>query len=293
MDICIDKVLFKLMSNLPNDGTETSRTYFSLYEVDTPIIIVGSSRASHHYIPSMIKDSLQKETYNIGRDGCFFRYNCCINQFITKRYTPEIIIWECSETDLFYSNDNRLQSLYPFYNRNDIVTKIINESETEKRKVQLQSKLYKYNSIALKILTRSLIRSKNEDKRMGYQPLAPSRLKTDLTLNIDSIPNEEIDQTKVNQLRTTLEQITSNGTKLFIFISPKYKLLDESKTNTSLEMMRKVCNEYNVPIFDNRQLTEFYEHPEYYKDATHLNNIGAERYTEIVIEQLKPYIYNN
>lgn len=54
--------------------------------------------------------------------------------------------------------------------------------------------------------------------------------------------------------------------------------------------MKDICNEYNIPLFDNRQLAEFLAHPEYFKDVMHLNDNGAKVYTEIVLKQIKSVI---
>ena len=49
IDLISGIIINKMLSEISNQG-EIGRTYFSLNEVDTPIVIVGSSRASHHYV---------------------------------------------------------------------------------------------------------------------------------------------------------------------------------------------------------------------------------------------------
>ena len=270
---------------------DESKTYFAINEVEAPCLIVGSSRASHHYVPSMIEDSINIDTYNVGRDGCFFSYNCAMNNAIINRYTPEIILWEFSDTDLFNDNDNRLESLYPYYGKNTHITKIIDETENSKRKIQLSSGLYKYNSIALRIISRSITSGAQScDKNKGYLPLKPEESKSNLILKYDSIPQNTLNEVRVKQFEETIQAITSRGTKLFLFFSPKYKLVDTTKENESYIETLKICSKYNVPVFDNTNIPEFIANPSYFKDLTHLNSKGAERYTEIIIEQIRPYL---
>lgn len=285
-----EKVLYKMMSELPNTGNETSKAYFTIHEVESPCLIVGSSRASHHYIPSTIEDSLNIETYNVGRDGCFFSYNCAIINAVINRYTPEVIIWEFGTADLLKESENRLEFLYPFYNKKSQITKIINESEDNKRKIQLQSGLYKYNSIAIRVITRSLTKGADEDKNKGYIPIKPEKHKSDLALEFDSIPSAELDPVRIKQFEETLQSIKAKGIKLFVFHSPMYRLVNTNEVDKSALKILEICSKYDIPVFDNRDIPEFMEHPEYFKDHTHLNHTGAERYTKIVIEQIRPYL---
>ena len=86
-DFVLGKTMRILLANTSNKE-DIGKTYFSLNEVSTPIVIVGSSRASHHYVSNIIEEKLNLETYNVGRDGCFFSYNCCVVNSILDRYCP-------------------------------------------------------------------------------------------------------------------------------------------------------------------------------------------------------------
>ena len=77
VDVVIGKTIDSLLPQISNQGA-TGKTYFSLNEVNTPIVIVGSSRAAHHYVTQMVEDSIGMPTYNVARDGCFFSYNCSL-----------------------------------------------------------------------------------------------------------------------------------------------------------------------------------------------------------------------
>lgn len=82
-----------MLPQISNQG-DTGKTYFSLYDVESPVVVVGSSRASHHYVTKIIEDTLGVPAYNVARDGCFFSYNCCVVNSILDRYSPKMIIWE-------------------------------------------------------------------------------------------------------------------------------------------------------------------------------------------------------
>lgn len=50
-------------------GGYTKRDNLISDEVDANILIFGSSRAAHHYVPSILSDSLDMSCYNCGLDG--------------------------------------------------------------------------------------------------------------------------------------------------------------------------------------------------------------------------------
>jgi len=52
------------------------RTTYAINGVRSDILILGSSRATHHYNPSIIEDSLKMSAFNGGRDGCSIFYYC-------------------------------------------------------------------------------------------------------------------------------------------------------------------------------------------------------------------------
>lgn len=70
------------------------KTPFTIEKVDADVVVIGSSKASHHYVPQMLEDSLGMTAYNCGHDGCFFLYQNCIINMILDRYTPKMILWD-------------------------------------------------------------------------------------------------------------------------------------------------------------------------------------------------------
>ena len=88
LDFTFGKIMDWMLPQISNQG-DIGKTYFALNDVETPVVIVGSSRASHHYVTQMIEDSLGMPAYNIGRDGCFYSYNCCVINSIMDRYLGE------------------------------------------------------------------------------------------------------------------------------------------------------------------------------------------------------------
>ena len=87
-------------------GGYTKRDNFISDEVDANILIFGSSRAAHHYVPSILSDSLDMSCYNCGLDGNGIIYGYGKLKTITARYYPKIVILDIQPTFDLFTNDN-------------------------------------------------------------------------------------------------------------------------------------------------------------------------------------------
>ena len=72
---------------------------------DEEILIFGSSRALHHYVPEIISDSLGMSCYNCGMNGNGILYLYSRYLMVTKRYTPKVIVYEVTNSFDLASDD--------------------------------------------------------------------------------------------------------------------------------------------------------------------------------------------
>lgn len=288
VDIAVGKIMNYMMKDI-NNQTAIGKTYYSIYEVDTPVLIVGSSRASHHYVTQMIEDSLGKETYNVGRDGCFFSYNYCIVNSIFDRYSPELIIWENSYNAFLSQNNDPMESLYPYFGGNNKwITDVVNKEEGNGVRFCLNSRIYRYNSIILRVLLRWLTgNSNNNDPLKGYEPLTPKEWKVPpIDSHVEDI-EKIIDISKVEMLEKVIKRAKENGTIVVMVDSPIYEKKNKQREGDVENRINEILINNDMYYIDNRYLKEITSCKEYFNDRTHLNREGAKIYTQIFIEQLK------
>ena len=284
VDVAVGKVMDWMLPQISNQG-DSGKTYYSLNDVNTPVVIVGSSRAAHHYVTEMIEDSLLMPAYNVARDGCFFSYNCCVINSILDRYAPELIIWENGTEYLYEGISDPLESLYPYYSQNKWVSRTIQEELPLTEYLRLNSNIYQYNSIVHRILMRYRGRHSFSDGTIkGYLPLVPKQLKKQLALEKEELESSALSETKIERFRSTLERAQKIGVRIVVVDSPKYKL--PTYENLSASKMQELCERYGALYIDNSQLPYFLDHPELFNDATHMNDDGAKVYTELFLKQI-------
>ena len=178
------------------------------------ILIFGSSRAVHHYIPAGIHDSLGMTCYNCGQDGLGIFYAYGKWQTIKKRYYPTVILYEITNAFDILRNDNSkyIKLLRPYYD-NPQVSNMINEiapSEVWK----MHSKCYPYNSQLISILKYNISTKKNI--QAGYSPLLGE---------MNYIPEVEqfrYDKSEIDPLKLKYFERFISETKKIVYSSPAY-----------------------------------------------------------------------
>ncbi len=115
------------------------RTTYSMDSTRAQILIIGSSRANHHYVPSVFEDSLHKTFYNAGRDGNGTFYQLALLKTILKRYTPEIIVFDYSSVFVKGTEEyDQMASLLPYYRTHTEIRSLV-EMRSPFEKIKLLS----------------------------------------------------------------------------------------------------------------------------------------------------------
>lgn len=290
-DFIIGFVADKVVDKMPNYSGQIAKDNYRLHRLETDIIILGSSRGSHHYVTSLLSDSIDNymgeeySIYNAAIDGKFANSNSCAAEMIISRYRPKLVIIDLSESQLVSKDVADIKFSSPFYRKDSIVRKYIDNISFEE-KMLMKSSLYRYNGKILRIAS-SFLRQKDVDD--GYLPLYGTTI--DIT-RYDESKKENNTETQIlnsyseTNFRNVLRKYTVENIPLIIVCSPSFR------PNNNNNQLRKLCIEYNVPFIELYDLPYFNEHPELFKDAGHLNDDGAHIYTKIFFEQLKPYLDN-
>ena len=121
----------------------------------------------------------------------------------------------------------------------------------------------------------------------GYEPSPKKQLKKQLELEKETLESTSLSETKIERFRYTLERAQKMGVRIVVVDSPKYKIC--TNENLSASKMQEMCERYGALYLDNSQLPFFFDHPEFFNDATHMNDDGAKVYTELLLKQINKY----
>lgn len=273
---------FKLKSG------EQYNTTYAIEEAKVDLIVFGSSRAVHHYYPSIFEHGLKVSYFNAGRDGqksTLFHY--AVLKGILKRYTPKLVILDVMNGELgdsIYSYD-KLSSLSPYYAKHPEMRPII-ELRSDYEKLRMLSSIYPFNSLVMSIISGNINRDKkNNADEKGYAPLS-STLRISKPVSTITYQQEyALDSIKVRVFRSFIEDCIKAHIKLYIVCSPYYQRF--IGTDYSILTIKKMAAAYNVEFFDFSQESTLLKSPELFGDIWHLNQNGAKIFSNMLVDQIK------
>ena len=251
------------------------------------IIVMGSSRAHHHYVPQIITDSLGLTCYNAGRDGNGIILMYGFYEMITERYTPKLILYDISQGFDIYENpadqnDSRYLSLLKPYVKRPNIDGIF-KSLSWQEWVKTYSSLYRYNSMSLSIIKNYLSCSPyNVDGyarlsgKMNYEPIVSGNKSFEVE-----------DSLKLYYFERFIESNKEHNIPLVVVISPIYGAKNDDYLYTKIV---DLCRIHEIPLLDYHGDSRFVTIKDYFKDTTHLNDSGAKVFTSVLINDIKELI---
>lgn len=266
-------------------GGDTKSHYYASMESDEEVIILGSSRAIHHYIPSILSDSLNMSVYNSGVDGNGIILQYGRLKMITSRYTPKLIIYDTTVSFDIENNDNLkyLNWLKRFYDSEGIDSIFMDISYNEKYK--MNSNFYRYNTSFIQMLSDN-INPQQIVLEGGYKPIYGT-----MNYTPDDIHQKKItqwDPLKLKYFKKMIELCHSKGIKLIISYSPFYN----AKSSECYLLINNLCKEYNIPVIDFYSNNFISSDISKFKDTSHLNNDGAIEFTNTIAPIIKDILAN-
>lgn len=242
------------------------------------ILVFGSSRAYHHYNPTIIEEKTGLSCFNVGYGGQNIYFHLALLKSAIERSKPKIAILDIISIDFEKTpsqyDKEKLGILLPFVHKSNILKETVLMRGKEEN-IKFLSSIYPFNSMQLHMLRNNFTSIRSDLK--GFVGL---QRKWDKPIERQDVKIVEYDPHKVDAFYEFIELCKTNNISLYIFISPHYVdfqgkskysvLIDELKSNTGVELI----SFENSPYFFNRS--------EYFADPFHLNNDGANKYSELV-----------
>lgn len=271
-------IVFKLYDHV--SGGEIHKLHSIMTKSTPDILILGSSRASHHYDSSLIGDSLGLDVFNAGFNGLGTTISYGILQGVGQRKYPKYIICEITPDYDLYGKQapEGLNKFYPYIYIKGIQDLIDDFDKTEFYK--LNSNSYKLNSSLFSLSNNLILRRQRFEN--GYEPLY-GKLSAYKSIEWKSEPSRPINLLKKKYLKKLIDEAKFNKCEIVFTISPVYGGADISLFKDELSIL----DEYGVKVMNHLNDTCFINRPEYFQDTKHLNKEGAREYSIIIQNEIK------
>ena len=282
VDMSIGKVFEILQERAPYGNWQRFR--YINDEMKDEILIMGSSRASHHYVPKIIEDSLGMSCYNCGVDGYGIIMFWGNYQMFSSRYSPKMIIYDLSRFDTAEDDHSTyLGWLRAYYDR-DCIPRMFDEVD-EMEKYKMMSHAYRWNFKFVQLATDNVAQFVKTEK--GYKPLSgtmnyvPGKDKNNLITN--KTIKADYDELKFEYIERMIVSCKKRGITLVFALSPMYG----AGSSGVYEGVFALAKKYDCPVIDMYASQKYVSDTRYFKDSSHMNSFGAEEYTKDFILNLK------
>lgn len=278
VDFFLGKVFHYLQANIAKGGTQSE--YHICTDLSEDILVMGSSRAAHHYVSQLFADSLGMTCYNGGQDGNGILMQYGRWKMISKRHLPKVIIYDIEPAfDLCVDDNSRyIDRLKPFADENDVNEYIASLFPLERFKVL--SHLYRYNYKYLEILS-DCVRPTNNMR--GYKP-NNGHIRTEmLELNLNRQKEDigPVDSVKWEYLNKLLSEAQQLDVKVVLVSSPYWKGYPDYNISSVVELAK-----YYGFLFLDYSDSEIRNNPDWFADSMHLNDEGAHAFTLDLINRI-------
>lgn len=284
LDFLIGLGLDNRLKKAPIQNTYGKINY-AIDKIKDSTIIMGSSRALHHYVPSLLSDKYSTSCFNMGFDGQSLIFQYGIFKLILKHHTPKTVIWDLFPVDVVSYNQqdyDKLSVFAPYYGKHDEIDDLILKKGYFEQ-IKLFSSAYRYNSISSLILLNSFRKSDFNSFSCGYIPLNGKMLNSDNKVEYNLI---KIDHFKLNLLKNIISICKRKTINLIFCFSPDYINNENVSLNQASQIITKIMQENKVTYIDSKNWNNHFSNKNLFKDPIHLNHEGAEIYSKLLYDTL-------
>jgi hypothetical protein len=285
--VAVIDFIFGLACQYMNDhsrGGGVMSRHYVCKESAEEVLIFGSSRAKHHYVPDVIEDSLGMTCYNTGEDGNGIILSYGFLKMITERYHPRLVLYDVSAFDVLEDDNMKyLDLMKPYYYECGIDS--IFWAIDPKTRLTMHSNLYRYNTSWIRVLGSYFLPVTNYPK--GY--LALHKTMSYEPNLIDKNRGKKVDVLKVSYFEKFIKLAQKNGITLICCVSPTYKPEFTDYTFT----IQKLCEANGVAFLNYRDIVDISHNRNYFQDRTHMNDEGARKFTSFLIHKVLEILNNS
>lgn len=250
--------------------------YLSTYALDSTranCLIFGSSRADHHYVPSVFEKKLHTTVFNCGSSGTRLIYSAALVSAVLNRYSPRHVIIDLRPDDLTLSEEGTLSPLLPYHDNPSVEPFLKYNSRFEYYK--LWSKMYPYNSMLTNIIAGNLpFNKKRFVNDRGYMNLSNVLAYHPPTQFV----NAPVMADRVEIFDDMLKKLYYRHIDVTVVISPFYfKMPDNDRVAI---IAKQLCSKYSNTRYYNYENATAFNDNKLFSDEKHMNSVGANKFSE-------------
>lgn len=252
------------------------------------MLVMGSSKAHHNYIPQVFTDSLGLTCYNAGYDGNGIILAYAILSMIDDNRLPKLVVYDVKQQfDIYHYNEDGdytryFQKVKKFIDE-PVVADIV-KSISKDDVIKLHSGLVRYNGDLLFTIS-GFLRCGTKNNNMGYEPLVGQISEN---TEADKDYSSQVDSLKMGYFRKFIQHTKEKGVELVVVLSPEYR----TPFSANFQPVRELCDKEGIQVIDCFE-EQIYQNAVFFADHCHLNENGARLFSENMAHEIKDIIKSN
>jgi hypothetical protein len=255
--------------------------------VEPEILILGSSRAAHHYVSRLIQQETGLSCFNAGLDGTEINYHAAAYYANVARYRPKLVVIDINEYrfTLEGTGEKSLRNVIPYMKQVPEVAQLYYDSD-DWGYVKLLSAIYPHNSEILQLLTGA---RSTDDRELGYDPIKGKMPEDAKPFVEDKLASATPDQKALKQLADVLQHAQARQIPILLVQSPRFAI---SPSNPVVERIGSLANQFGAQFINDINLSGVFDRPAWFKDTAHLNHDGAVVFSQHFATQARKSLNN-
>ena len=261
---------------------------------DADIFLFGSSRTSRHVDSARMSEALGLSVYNAGVDGQGLPVARMLEALVLSADAtpPRLIVLQVDPNELFSPRLPRSTIMTPFAGNPDVRDVLYRIDPMLRYK--LMSASYPFNS-KLFGMVRNQGRAVPRDQYLPleHQTPNPTPAGTDDAEVAPLVYDGPMDATAQALLREFVAAADAAGTRTLLIVGPAYRVGPlRADTTRAYAFYEELASAHASVIFeplDERALPELVQQS-LFADVAHLNRAGAERYTDVLVDVVRPLL---
>lgn len=283
--LMIDPLFYLLLSYQQNHVYDNRLNRSINGELNTDILVLGSSRAARNIIAGQIEDSIHSKCFNLSYPGSDLSFHAfLLNTYLLKNKKPKIVLLTLDDSLSLKNNEFltfRNDVLYPLAKLNHINDVLIKNNENP-----LISKcLYTFRAEKSSFKKASAFIGETDTLwNCGSMPISFTKANYSFNYNHNNTSYSATGENPllVDGLLEIQSVCKSNGIKLVFVFPPNYK-----NHNLAFEKRIRDITENQIQCMVYDQSENRYKNAYYYYDMGHLTLNGARIFTNEIIAFLR------
>lgn len=256
---------------------------------DADVLVLGSSRAKHHVVPSLLGEKLGLTVYNAGTDGQSFLFATMLLDLWKARHpAPRAIVLHV-DADTFRGTDEELQKtavLSAYVDESAHVREVL-YARTEFERVKYVSRTYRFNGKVLPIAKNLFVKA--DPAFDGYEALT-AVMDPRMMPPPKRIPRGAVFSARTRRyFEDLVAYCRQYGVRLFLVHSPQF-VSDPALYGEWMPALGAAIGAYPevelLAIDEVTHASELAGRAELFADEWHLNAKGAEVFTTLLAAEL-------